>query len=70
MEAQQCVKFTGTNSSIGLIVLINQCSSRHLNMTRRKHRPEDDAKSKIAPEISRQKVSQFDQFASCLSPAW
>jgi hypothetical protein len=28
MEAQQCVEFTGTNSSIGLIVLINQCSSR------------------------------------------
>ena len=28
MEAQQCVKLTGTNSSIGLIVLINQCSQR------------------------------------------
>src|SRR5690606_30366427 len=25
VEAQQCVKLTGTNSSIGLIVLINQC---------------------------------------------
>src|SRR5690606_38527544 len=28
VEAQQCVKLTGTNSSIGLIVLINQCSQR------------------------------------------
>jgi hypothetical protein len=65
MEAQQCVKFTGTNSSIGLIVLINQCSSRHFNMTRRQHRPEGDAKSKIARGNAR-----FDQFASCLSPAW
>ena len=27
VEAQQCVELTGTNSSIGLIVLINQCSS-------------------------------------------
>ena len=27
VEAQQCVKLTGTNSSIGLIVLIDQCSS-------------------------------------------
>ena len=26
VEAQQCVELTGTNSSIGLIVLINQCS--------------------------------------------
>ena len=26
VEAQQCVKLTGTNRSIGLIVLINQCS--------------------------------------------
>ena len=25
VEAQQCVKLTGTNSSIGLIVLIYQC---------------------------------------------
>ena len=25
VEAQQCVKLTGTNSSIGLIALINQC---------------------------------------------
>ena len=25
VEAQQCVKLTGTNSSIGLIVLINLC---------------------------------------------
>jgi hypothetical protein len=27
VEAQQCVKLTGTNRSIGLIVLIDQCSS-------------------------------------------
>jgi hypothetical protein len=28
VEAQQCVKLTGTNSSIGLIVLINLCPHR------------------------------------------
>jgi hypothetical protein len=28
VEAQQCVKLTGTNSSFGLIVLINQCPQR------------------------------------------
>ncbi len=27
VEAQQCVKLTGTNSSIGLIALITQCPS-------------------------------------------
>ena len=27
VDAQQCVKLTGTNSSIGLITLINQCPS-------------------------------------------
>src|SRR5262249_3063414 len=27
VEAQQCVELTGTNSSIGLIALIMQCSS-------------------------------------------
>jgi hypothetical protein len=32
VEAQQCVKLTGTNSSIGLIVLINLCPHRKVNM--------------------------------------
>ncbi len=31
VEAQQCVKLTGTNSSIGLIVLINQCPSNQMD---------------------------------------
>jgi hypothetical protein len=30
VEAQQCVKLTGTNSSIDLIVLITQCPSHKI----------------------------------------
>lgn len=31
VDAQQCVKLTGTNSSIGLITLISQCPSKNIN---------------------------------------
>ena len=42
VEAQQCVELTGTNSSIGLIVLINPCPSQR-DGARRKDRRRQSA---------------------------
>jgi 2-C-methyl-D-erythritol 4-phosphate cytidylyltransferase len=39
VEVQQCMKLTGTNSSIGLIVLIDQCSSALKRFDEQQSRP-------------------------------
>ena len=54
VEAQQCVQLTGTNSSIGLIALINQ-------------RPSQDNDPKT---ISCFEPVQKNRLSVCLSPAW
>jgi hypothetical protein len=44
VEAQQCVKLTSTNSSIGLIVLIYQCPPPKRVIPKGSQRPDQSAK--------------------------
>ena len=69
VEAQQCVQLTGTNSSIGLIALINQCPSIMDNRHEHRHSfasfrplpawwPLRSDKTRSHPELGRQTLQR------------
>ena len=72
VEAQQCVQLTGTNSSFGLIALINQRPSiwttiqNHLLL---RAFPKPHHFRKVA-DFSNQADEQMTKASVCLSPAW